>query len=120
MNPNGVGLGLNIASSLVNLLAPKSQRGISVTSIPNQDSTFSFMIENKEEEGLDDLDKTILSIEIAGESPGVILPVFLPKRQNDNLSTISMLPLAARTFESEDAVIKGSCSRLKVLIADDS
>jgi len=42
MNPAGVGLGLNIASNLVKLVAPESHPGISVTSVPNEGSVFSF------------------------------------------------------------------------------
>jgi len=48
INPAGVGLGLNIAYNLAELLGPKNHNEIQVKSTPNQGSTFSFIIENKE------------------------------------------------------------------------
>jgi len=48
LNPSGVGLGLNIAYNLAELLGPKENNKIEVTSIPNYGSVFSFIIENKE------------------------------------------------------------------------
>jgi len=48
MNPTGVGLGLNIASNLKELLASEREQGIRVTSVPNQGSIFTFFLENKE------------------------------------------------------------------------
>ncbi len=48
INPAGVGLGLNIAYNLAELLGPKNHNEIQVRSVPNQGSTFSFVIENKE------------------------------------------------------------------------
>jgi len=48
INPAGVGLGLNIAYNLAELLGPAGHNEIKVTSIPNQGSTFSFIVENKE------------------------------------------------------------------------
>jgi len=47
INPTGVGLGLNIASNLVDFLAPQGQPGINVISTPHQGSVFSFILENK-------------------------------------------------------------------------
>jgi len=49
MNPTGVGLGLNIAFNLVKLLAPDGHKNIDVVSSVNQGSTFTFIIENKED-----------------------------------------------------------------------
>jgi len=58
INPTGVGLGLNIAYNLAKLLGPG--QGITVESVVNVGSNFSFVIENKgKEEHLDPQDLLI-------------------------------------------------------------
>ena len=47
LNPTGVGLELNIAFNLAELLGPQGQKGINFSSVPNQGSIFTFIIENK-------------------------------------------------------------------------
>jgi len=48
LNPTGAGLGLKVAYNLAILLGPQGHQGITVTSIPGQGSTFTFIIENQE------------------------------------------------------------------------
>ena len=50
INPTGVGLGLSIAYNLAKLLGPGGQKGIVVESVLGIGSTFSFVVENKEED----------------------------------------------------------------------
>ena len=47
INPTGVGLGLNIAYNLAELLGPPENQGITVSSTPNLGSSFSFYLENR-------------------------------------------------------------------------
>ena len=94
MNPTGVGLGLNIAHNLSELLAPQGHQGISVVSMPNQGSTFKFVIENKQK--AEDFNN-----EIAEERPGVIKPIFKAKINRNNS-------------------MKRECTCSKVLIVDDN
>jgi CheY-like chemotaxis protein len=48
INPSGVGLGLSIAYNLADLLGPTGNKSITVSSIPDQGSVFSFVVENKQ------------------------------------------------------------------------
>jgi len=50
MNPHGVGLGLNIASNLAQLLGPEGYKNIFVASTPKLGSTFTFVLENKSQQ----------------------------------------------------------------------
>ena len=120
INPGGVGLGLNIASNLADLLAPKGQSGISVSSIPHQGSVFSFVIENKEkvcavekpEE--DQLDH---SSEIADEVPKIIRSK-TPKTSTLTCSSKTTIPPIGEKEEVEGEEEKCCCP--KVLIVDDN
>jgi len=47
INPTGAGLGLSIAHNLAQLLGPKESNGIKVISVPEEGSTFSFLIEDR-------------------------------------------------------------------------
>ena len=47
LNPNGVGLGLNISNSLAYYLSPLPKNGILVTSEWGKGSIFSFQVEDK-------------------------------------------------------------------------
>jgi len=133
INSSGVGLGLNISSNLADLLAPKSYPGISVSSIPGQGSTFSFIIENKEiiptqptqpekpseeSDSSSSRDLSSSSYEIADELPGRIPLPKIKKTNTNNDSSASMilpLPTTTRTFELEE-----KCCCPKILIVDDN
>jgi len=129
MNPSGVGLGLNIASNLAELLAPKGHHGITVVSVPNEGSIFSFIIENKEERlpvnlrELQDLESDISSSsssndsphKVSEEFPGASQPILFSRFEKNNTS-MSMIPLnlVSEPLEGE------TCSCSKVLVVDDN
>jgi len=127
MNPAGVGLGLNIVSNLVKLLAPASHSEISVTSVLNEGSVFSFIIENKElvpvkfEETSDESSSASFSAyKIAAELPS---PKSLPKIQKqineiDSLISI-MIPFSTKNLEFEP-LVDLECLCPKVLVVDDN
>jgi len=102
MNPSGVGLGLNVAHNLVELLSPGREQEIRVTSIPNQGLIFTFFLENKEislEKGLNHLIACEITDEEISQSklPSVIedseTPCFCSKVLivDDNLFNIMAL-----------------------------
>jgi len=117
MNPTGVSLGLNIASNLVELLAPLGRTTIDVKSELGQGSASCFFLENKEltEEKQND------SLEVAEELPGAKLTTFSPKLQKTNTST-SLTRLVSRNMDSERASEESpkKCSCPKILIVDDN
>ena len=124
LNPTGVGLGLNIASNLAELLAPKGHHNINVVSIPDQGSIFSLIIENKEkiaiklEEDLEgDLDNSDETHKVTDERHEITPPLFLSKVLRSNTSA-SLVPLAMGRCESEPLMERCSCPR--VLIVDDN
>ena len=89
MNPTGVGLGLNIASNLVQLLSPKDHQNISARSVLNEGSIFSFVIENKEnlpmlpeEPEEEKLNCSNSLYKIADESPGEIKSTLFSKLES--------------------------------------
>jgi len=110
INPARVGLGLNIASNLPDLLAPKEHPGISVNSVPGQGSIFSFILENKEVSPTHLLHENISSsFEIAEELPKYIK---LPSIQKGNSrgSACKVVPLT----------IREKCVCPKILIVDNN
>jgi len=129
MNPTGVGLGLNIAYNLAELLAPEGHQGIVVESILNKGSTFTFVIENKEEapmpmlveDGeLSNLDDSSCQ-KVDDERPGVIYPKILPKIQRTNMSTSAASLVVGKRMESESFLVETSmCSCPKILVVDDN
>jgi len=119
MNPTGVGLGLNITSNLVNLLAPKGQKGIKVLSEPGQGSVFTFVLENQEnvsvielptqkEEKLNNSD----SCDITHELHEPMKPIVTP------LQKIGSFVQSAEKSEAE--ILFKKCSCPKILIVDDN
>ena len=124
----GAGLGLNIASNLVDLLSPKSHPGIRVASVLKQGSIFSFIIENKEripmpcEEQSDQSSSSFSSYEVADELPQMKIPPLLNVQKNNtecDSSTSFIIPLRTRTNEAE-ALVDSQCSCPKILIVDDN
>jgi len=117
MSPAGVGLGLNIASNLVQLLAPKDHPKISVVSSINQGSTFTFILENKDSETkprkIQDLEA---SDDVADELIGTRQQMGLSKPKN-LLESPSSFALEARKSKSQ---LQETCSCSKVLIVDDN
>ena len=116
-NPTGVGLGLNIASNLVELLAPKDHPNLSVVSNVNQGSTFTFFIENKERmlEGQREIEGSENSCEhdVAEEFAGAPHPTFFSKLKTLN-SSISVVSVKSEP----EITVKCLCP--KVLIVDDN
>ena len=108
MNPRGVGLGLNIASNLVELLAPKAHPNISVSSTPNQGSIFSFILENKEK-----IPTQEIPLEIPDGLPGETKPRLYPKLQTLGTS------LSLNGKSPSEPLLK-SCPCPKILIVDDN
>jgi CheY-like chemotaxis protein len=118
MNPTGVGLGLNIAYNLALLLGPKDHHGISVKSVSGQGSTFTFILENKQDvidpEGL--LKNQDNSCEVADESPRFTKSLFYAKLQTDKSgSSYSTIPLIEKQSSQYS-----SCLCSKILIVDDN
>jgi len=134
INPNGVGLGLKITSNLAKLLAPRAYTGIQVTSVPNQGSTFSFVLEDKEKsstaiEELKGLEKSSIdSCEVSYEMPNSPLrPTLFSKllnsksiKKNSNNSILN----ASIAEKFDQSLIFSptscSCSCPQVLIVDDN
>ena len=114
MNPTGVGLGLNIASNLTELLAPQEQPGIRVVSVPNQGSTFSFLLENKDKIE-HDYDVNNKSCEIADELVEIIQP-----KSFEKLKTLPSSTSVVEKQESQSEFFVNACSCPKVLIVDDN
>jgi len=121
VNPTGVGLGLSIAYSLAKLLGPKGQSGITVESAIDKGSTFSFIIENKEEQ-IDPQD-ILLKKPLSDKSQGagvpdefgasepkvphqcfVVNPLFKPNKRN--------IPLSSSKTSK--------CTCPKILVVDDN
>jgi len=117
IDPASVGLGLNISSNLVELLAPKGHPSLNVRSTPNKGSSFSFILENKgehpitqqsEEEEEDDSNNSNRSVQIAEELPETIRPVLYSK-----LHTLE-------SSNSDSEVPEISCVCPQILIVDDN
>jgi CheY-like chemotaxis protein len=117
MNPTGVGLGLNIASNLAELLAPVGQQGINVVSVPGQGSIFSFILENKDVSP-HQLESQNISLEVADELPGGLRPRLSSKVQKDNTSTSATQFTAFKVFDPEPR--NEVCSCPKILVVDDN
>ena len=121
MNPQGAGLGLKIAYNLAALLAPKAQLGITVTSVPERGSTFTFILEDKEKIyiGLEeDKSRSDSSCEVSYEVPRPSQPIFLSKGMKSCNSSLVMSPTGEKS--ELDAFITQSCSCSKVLLVDDN
>jgi len=118
MNPNGVGLGLNIAYSLAELLGPINKRqGIKVESILNQGSTFSLIIEDKETDGL----KKAQSLEDSSNSYQDVAEEELIETSGPIiLSTFQILPHSSPGRKTQPQFLFEECSCPKVLIVDDN
>jgi len=128
MNPTGVGLGLNIASNLADLLAPASCPGISATSIPNKGSVFSFILENKEKISSSTIpirihldgssDSSDVAEELARVSPARCSPLRLQKTN----TSVSFTPFNNSVAYDSDTPINlaSKCSCPKILIVDDN
>ena len=115
MNPHGVGLGLNIASNLVQLLAPQSHKEINVVSTPEQGSTFTFVLENK----LDNLERSDHhnSYEVAEEPSFFAQPRVFQKKQ---IVTSSPCSSSSKIEKFGPEFLVNLCSCPKVLIVDDN
>jgi len=119
MNPTGAGLGLNIAYNLALLLGPKDHHGIEVRSVPGQGSTFTFILENRQDvivdpEGL--IKNQENSCEVADESPRFMKSLFFAKLQTSiSGSSYSMIPILEKNHSQSS-----SCSCPKILIVDDN
>jgi len=114
MNPTGVGLGLNIAYNLAKLLGPQ---GIVVESVLGTGSTFSFLVENKEE-----IQEDIVSKQFSDKSQGVPeefqrTEPKISSRLSQCFSTNSVLRKAERPIDSEPSE---KCSCAKILVVDDN
>jgi len=111
MNSAGVGLGLNIAYQLVQLLAPKGHQGIDVLSTPNKGSVFSFIIEDKEEvrpQSQDNFpDDWNRSRQTSEELTGDKKPMLFQKLKTLDTS-------------DPDELLTGTCSCPDILIVDDN
>ena len=107
-----VGLGLNIASTLASMLAPKgSAGGIDVSSIPKHGSVFSFILENKKTvvasaQNQSSCSHDEVAEEISRNSPGKI---------QKSSSFIPISPVKSRSELSKEV-----CLCPKVLIVDDN
>jgi len=110
MNPHGVGLGLNVASNLVQLLSPKGQEKIDVISLPGHGSTFSFVLEDKSLEL-----KEIASLD-RSDSTEEMSFVAQPKIFEKTHTLKSLLIRSIKSFQA----VKDLCSCPKVLIVDDN
>jgi len=116
MNPTGVGLGLNIAYNLSILLGPKGNKGITVTSMPGEGSTFSLLLESKQKEPMKLSDsQTGDSIEVADESPRLAQSLFFAQLQRNDSESAKTLVERGDSYGSNS-----SCSCPKILIVDDN
>ena len=112
MNPAGVGPGLNITHNLALLLGPKDHSGITAKSNPGQGSTFTFILENLQEE-LDD------SGEILDGTPEQLVQ-FMPfaKFQGSRIHSSSTAPLMGRS--ESFSLLNTPCLCPQVMIVDDN
>ena len=115
LNPGGVGLGLNIASNLVKMLAPRGNSGISISSTPNQGSVFSFIIENKKMLFVP-IEKIALEVD-QSNSPYDIAQEILGDNQLKPNSTL--LRCLTPLLERKDLGLE-KCDCSKVLLVDDN
>jgi len=123
MNPNGVGLGLNIAHNLVGLLGPKGQNRIKVQSTPQQGSIFSFIIENKEDETCHNRNPTSDDSQCSEcdlAVPNEVLKRFEAKPLMKLQSLFSSKCMIPPVEKPQEIVIKSECECAKVLIVDDN
>jgi len=113
----GAGLGLNITSHLVELLAPKGHKNLIINSVQNEGSIFSFILEDKENTlpEKDDGGGSSDSDGVAEELADAIHPSRIQTFASSN-----SLPLATRKSESDTFIIRNPCSCPKVLIVDDN
>jgi len=112
MNPGGVGLGLNIAYNLAQMLGPKGHEGITVESTLDQGSIFTFILENKQDKILpdhQDLD------EIAEEISPPVTAILLPKTKRGVIPNT-----LTRNGRSETEPLLDICLCPKVLVVDDN
>ena len=124
INPTGVGLGLNIAYNLVELLGPKYNNKIDVKSAPDQGSTFSFKIENKEvglrlqeRDGQETQQAQEDSMLIPDEFHVTVMPKLSTKKQSClSLNNHTKSPGAQEASKSP----LPKCNCAKILIVDDN
>jgi signal transduction histidine kinase len=112
MNPTGAGLGLNIAHNLALLLGPKDHSGITAKSISGQGSTFTFILENHQEEPDD-------SGELLDETPEQLVQ-FMPSARlhGSRINSSSTAPLMGRS--ESFSLLSSFCSCPQVMIVDDN
>ena len=130
INPTGAGLGLSIAHNLAQLLGPKESNGIKVNSVPEQGSTFSFIIDDRgpkeiikapPELVIDKRLKTNSILDEKEESPLMINDDDLaeePRGYQRVISCVSTKLMKALTSVGIE-VTRDECRCPKVLIVDD-
>jgi len=118
MNPTGVGLGLNIAHNLAELLGPRANTAITATSQIGKGSKFSFVIENKE---------TGLQLQTSKKASNVEESVLIPDELDSDIhSTLDLrmnAQFSSRSFKKLSQIgtplAKPKCKCSKVLVIDD-
>jgi len=123
MNPTGVGLGLNIAYNLALLLGPENRQGITVTSVLNRGSSFTFVIENKHHDQKDPLELSIpknsnetAAVELAGHA-GLKSS---PRMQRISSGTSNSIAPIVEKCDSPIVLESNQCTCPKVLVVDDN
>ena len=125
INPTGVGLGLSIAYNLAKLLGPANQRGIVVESVQGIGSTFSFLVENKEEKGHLDLQDIVVKNPASDKSNPVPDEftisepnVFTRLHKSFSVNLMRQPHKTLSSLDPEKPEKKCKCS--KVLVVDDN